>query len=219
MDTSETCATMIVHDGDEEAMMADMLNPSAAAPAVPTIQLVAGDEDAVPRTVPLQVAEMSTTIKNLLRDIADGAPDGESRTPDAPIPLSNISDRTLERVLKYCTHVVEMSDEEKEKETEKEKKEKERGAKKMGTTLKDSDTRTEWEKSFCEISTPDRIELTMAANYLHVEPLLDLMIKTLALTLEGKTPEEIREMYDIEDDLTEEEKKEIRRENGWKVDP
>jgi len=33
--------------------------------------------------------------------------------------------------------------------------------------------------------------------------------------IKGKTPEEIREMFNIEDDLTEEEKEQIRKENEW----
>jgi len=33
--------------------------------------------------------------------------------------------------------------------------------------------------------------------------------------IKGKTPEEIRNTFDIVDDLTEEEKEQIRKENEW----
>jgi len=45
-----------------------------------------------------------------------------------------------------------------------------------------------------------------AANYLDITGLLDLTCKTVANTIKGKTPEEIRSTFDIADDLTEEEK-------------
>ncbi|MBA0584051.1 hypothetical protein Gorai_014884 [Gossypium raimondii] len=49
-------------------------------------------------------------------------------------------------------------------------------------------------------------ELTSAADSLQLKPLVDLTSRALARIIEGKAPEEIREIFHLPDDLTEEEK-------------
>lgn len=46
-------------------------------------------------------------------------------------------------------------------------------------------------------------ELTSAADSLQLKPLVDLTSWALARIIEGKTPEEIREIFNLPDDLTE----------------
>jgi hypothetical protein len=46
-------------------------------------------------------------------------------------------------------------------------------------------------------------ELTSAAESLQLKPLVDLTSCALARIIEGKTPEEIREIFHLPDDLTE----------------
>ncbi|KAL9264038.1 SKP1-like protein, partial [Drosera capensis] len=55
----------------------------------------------------------------------------------------------------------------------------------------------------------------LAANYLNIKGLLDLTCQTVADMIKGKTPEEIRTMFNIKNDFTPEEEEEIRRENQW----
>lgn len=57
-----------------------------------------------------------------------------------------------------------------------------------------------------------------AANYLDIKNLIDLTCQTLANMMIGKSPEEIRQMYNIENDFTPEEEEEIRKENRWAFD-
>ena len=54
-----------------------------------------------------------------------------------------------------------------------------------------------------------------AANYLNIKTLLDLTCKTVADMIKGKTPEEIRAHFNIQNDFTPEEEEEVRRENAW----
>lgn len=46
-------------------------------------------------------------------------------------------------------------------------------------------------------------ELTSAADSLELKPLVDLTSRALARMIEGKTPEEIRDIFHLPDDLTE----------------
>ncbi|XP_028769268.1 SKP1-like protein 21 isoform X2 [Neltuma alba] len=56
------------------------------------------------------------------------------------------------------------------------------------------------------MDTKKLCELTSAADSLQLKPLVDLTSRALARIIEGKTPEEIREIFHLPDDLTEEEK-------------
>jgi len=57
--------------------------------------------------------------------------------------------------------------------------------------------------------------LLQAANYLDIKPLLDVGCKTVANMIKGKSPEEIRKTFNIQNDFTPEEEEQIRRENEW----
>ncbi|XP_056688263.1 SKP1-like protein 20 [Spinacia oleracea] len=58
-------------------------------------------------------------------------------------------------------------------------------------------------------------DLILAANYLDIKSWLDLNYQTVADMIKGKTPEEIRKIFHIKNDFTEEEEAEIRKENQW----
>jgi S-phase kinase-associated protein 1 len=59
---------------------------------------------------------------------------------------------------------------------------------------------------------------SQAANYLDIKALLDLGCKTVANMIKGKSPEEIRKTFNIQNDFTPEEEEQIRRENEWAED-
>lgn len=79
-------------------------------------------------------------------------------------------------------------------------------------------------------------EIILAANYLDIEPLLfvlsplvspvlsltaldsDVGCKTVANMIKGKQPEEIRKLFNIQNDFTPEEEAQIRKENEWAED-
>ncbi|CAH8266586.1 unnamed protein product [Arabidopsis lyrata] len=112
------------------------------------------------------------------------------------IPLQNVTGDILSMVIEYCkTHV----DEEESEEAQ--------------TKLKTWDE--EFMKKF-DIKT--LLQIILAANYLNVKGLLDLVSQTIADTIKDYTPEQIREVFGVENDYTEEEEAEVRKENAWAFD-
>lgn len=68
-----------------------------------------------------------------------------------------------------------------------------------------------FDERFIRMDTKRLCELTSAADSLQLKPLVDLTSRAVARIIEGKTPEEIRETFQLPDDLTEEEKLEPLR--------
>ena len=76
----------------------------------------------------------------------------------------------------------------------------------------------EWYANFVQVEQEILFELILAANYMHIQPLLDLTCATVASMIKGKTPEEIRRTFNIVNDFTPEEEAQIREENKWVED-
>ncbi|XP_054784229.1 SKP1-like protein 21 [Prosopis cineraria] len=66
--------------------------------------------------------------------------------------------------------------------------------------------RKSFDEKFVRMDSKKLCELTSAADSLQLKPLVDLTSRALARIIEGKAPEEIREIFHLPDDLTEEEK-------------
>ncbi|KAE9464850.1 hypothetical protein C3L33_03234, partial [Rhododendron williamsianum] len=65
-----------------------------------------------------------------------------------------------------------------------------------------SEERKSFDEKFVRLDTKKLCELTSAADSLQLRPLVDLTSRALARMIEGKTPEEIRETFNLPDDLT-----------------
>ncbi|CAE6076069.1 unnamed protein product [Arabidopsis arenosa] len=114
----------------------------------------------------------------------------EDKCADNGIPLPNVTSKILLLVIEYCKkHVFESNEEEDLKK---------------------------WDTEFMKKMKQSIVfDVMMAANYLNIQSLIDLTCKTVAGFLSGKTPEEIRAYFKIENDFTPEEEAEILRENQW----
>ena len=87
--------------------------------------------------------------------------------------------------------------------------------------LKSSNMRdivSEWDANFIAIPTEELMDLIVAANFLLIQPLLDVACAKVASMIKGRTPEEIRSAFNIESDFTPEEEAKIREENKWAVE-
>lgn len=116
------------------------------------------------------------------------------------IPLPNVKSPILAKVIEFCRHYKE------DPMTEIEK------------PLKSSDMQTvvqQWYADYVNLEQETLFELILAANYMDVKPLLDLTCATVASMIKGKKPEEIRKLFNIENDFTPEEEAQVREENKW----
>ena len=70
----------------------------------------------------------------------------------------------------------------------------------------DKDKRTDdissWDSDFLQLEKGTIFDLILAANYFDFKRLLDATCKTVANMLKGKTPEEIRDTFNIKNDLS-----------------
>ncbi|CAD5218901.1 unnamed protein product [Bursaphelenchus okinawaensis] len=74
---------------------------------------------------------------------------------------------------------------------------------------------TEFEKKFLDQPVEELEQIIMAASYLDISSLYLYSCQAVAAKLKGRTPEEIRALLGLPDDLTEEEKHNIRQKNVW----
>uniref|UniRef100_A0A1J3ESZ9 SKP1-like protein n=1 Tax=Noccaea caerulescens TaxID=107243 RepID=A0A1J3ESZ9_NOCCA len=135
------------------------------------------------------VANESQTVKHMIED--DCAGDG--------IPLPNVTSPILAKVIEYCKKHVEAAAE---------------GDKDIYGAAEDN-TLKDWDAEFVKVDQNTLFDLILAANYLNIAGLLDLTCQTVADMMRGKTPEQMREHFNIKNDYTPEEEAEIRKENQW----
>ncbi|CAM9633577.1 unnamed protein product, partial [Phaeothamnion confervicola] len=158
-----------------------------------TVNLVSQEGDNF--EVPVGVATMSELVKTMI----DGKPHQES-AEKTEIPLPNVKNNVLSKVIEFCHHHREdpMMDIEK--------------------PLKSANMHEvvqEWYANFVQVEQELLFELILAANYMDIKALLDLTCATVASMIKGKTPEEIRKTFNICNDFTPEEEAQVREENKW----
>ncbi|EPY43508.1 S-phase kinase-associated protein 1 [Angomonas deanei] len=127
---------------------------------------------------------------------------------DAIIPIPNVSGRTLRLVLEYMEYHTNNP------------------ADPIDKPLKSSieSLLCEWDNNYLyhkllkdhdETQHEVLIDVIMAANFLNVKDLLDLTCACVASMIRGKSAEEIRTLFNIENDFSREEAEKIREENRW----
>ncbi|XP_065866529.1 SKP1-like protein 4 [Euphorbia lathyris] len=128
----------------------------------------------------------------LLSKIIKQAIELDDHCADSPILLSNITGPVLDMVIRYCTEQLKNPEEHTDNKTN--------------------------HANFVKEVTQDQnmlFDLILAADYLEINSLLDLLCKAVADMMKGKSVEQIREIFNIKNNYTEEEIEEIKRENSW----
>jgi S-phase kinase-associated protein 1 len=77
------------------------------------------------------------------------------------------------------------------------------------------DVVSEWEHNFVDVNHEAMFDLMQAANYLDIKSMLSLVCAKAASMIKGKSPQEIREMFNIENDFSPEEEAALIEENKW----
>tara|TARA_B100000674_G_scaffold489564_2_gene503760 strand:- start:286 stop:783 length:498 start_codon:yes stop_codon:yes gene_type:complete len=118
------------------------------------------------------------------------------------IPLPNVNSSSLEKIIEFCNHYTENND---FNEIEKPLR-----------SSKMEDVIPPWYASFVDSMEMELLfEVVKGANYMAIKPLLDLCCAKIASMIKGKSPEEIRETFGIENDFTPEEEARLREEHKW----
>ncbi|XP_058182049.1 SKP1-like protein 1 [Rhododendron vialii] len=112
----------------------------------------------------------------------------EDNCASSTIPVPNVDGKTLAMVMEYCQ--------------------------KHADSESDSDLKT-YDTEFLDVDQAVLYRLIMAANYLDVRELLDSICQKVADMIKGKTPEQIRKTFNIDNDFTPEEEEEVRKANAW----
>ena len=107
---------------------------------------------------------------------------------------------TLKKIVEYMTHYSDSKPPEIEKPLR---------SNKMDQVV------PEWDAEFVDLPQPALFELILGANYMDVKPLLDLSCAKVASMIKGRSVEEIRKTFHIENDFTPEEEAQVRDENKW----
>ena len=78
-----------------------------------------------------------------------------------------------------------------------------------------SDVVSEWFANFVNLDQEVLFELILAANFMDIKSLLELSCAKVASLIKGKTIQETRKFFNIENDFTPEEEAQIMDENRW----
>jgi S-phase kinase-associated protein 1 len=133
-----------------------------------------------------KVAMMSKLVKDTTDDDEDEEDDGETKE----IPLPNVTAPVLKKVIEYCQHYQE------EPMTP------------IQTPLKSStldELVQSWYATFVKVDRNMLFDLVAAANFMDIKPLLDLTCLAVSILIKGKSAAELRQMFNISNELSAEE--------------
>mmetsp|Transcript_1810 Transcript_1810/g.2415 ORF Transcript_1810/g.2415 Transcript_1810/m.2415 type:complete len:172 (+) Transcript_1810:120-635(+) len=154
------------------------------------INLVSKEGDAI--EVSFEVAKLS----KLVEESCDDEP-GENISD---IPLPNVKTAVLTKIVEYCQHY------------------KADPMNNITTPLpstKIEEIVQKWYADFVKVENVMLFELVTASNYMNIQPLLDLTCLAVAVMIKGKSPEEIRSIFNISNEFSPEEEAAVQEENKW----
>ena len=144
--------------------------------------------------VTVEINERAAVRSKLVKNNMDLYPDQDE------IPINEVKGSTLKLIKTYLEHY--------EKEEPKKIKE-------PLISTNYSECVDKFDFDFINIPLEELYELTVAANYMEIIPLLHLCCSKIASFCQGKTTEEMRTFFGIENDFTKEEEDELREESKW----
>ena len=159
--------------------------------------------------VELEVAKMSNLVANTLDDDVEEDDDDDDDNDDTgndDIFIPKVETAILKKTIEFCKHY---------------KHNEEMTA--IQTPLQSSkieDVVQEWYADFCKTEDETVLfQLVSAANFMDIEPLLDLSCFAVATKLKGKSETEIRRIFNMSENRSAAENHEIQVENEWTNKP
>ena len=138
-----------------------------------------------------KAAELSELLKSAMSDYPK----------ETTFTLNELDEKNGELIKEYLTHYNGESPKEIEKPI---------------TSNEMKNLTDEWSSSFIDkLSVEDLSNLTVAANYMGINSLLDLCCAKVATLCKDKNEDEIFKMFNITETFSEEEKNKIKNENKW----
>ncbi|KAJ2772987.1 hypothetical protein IWQ56_000826 [Coemansia nantahalensis] len=148
------------------------------------------------------IIEQSGTIRNILTDVG---------ATDKPIPVPNVSGHTLGRIIEYCRH--HRSDPSRRRPRAPLQPDETNASE--AVTRQAISQMDDFDHDFCRVDQGTLFDLILAANYLDIPPLLDLVGYTVASKMKGKSIQELRDTFGVKNDFTPEEEQQALNDNAW----
>ncbi|KAJ2033853.1 hypothetical protein H4S03_005372 [Coemansia sp. S3946] len=130
---------------------------------------------------------MSTLIKDIVTDLG---------VTSEPIPLPNVTGEILVEIVRYCRY----------------HKDDARLSSSVPDILQDDSLIEAWDRKFMLMNDSKMLRVISAADYLNIEPLVDLGCLAIAKIIRTLSVKEIRERYNVVDDFTPEQREQIKKE-------
>jgi S-phase kinase-associated protein 1 len=152
------------------------------------ITLVSSDGDKV------QISEKAARRSQLIKGIIDDYPD------DPEVPLHNVKSDILQKIVLYLENYKDSEPKEIEKPL---------------PSNNYNECIDAWDYQFIDLELDVIFQIILAANYMDIKPLMELASSKVASIIKGKSPEEIRKTFNIQNDFTPEEEAQLIEENQW----
>ncbi len=135
-------------------------------------------KDGIIVSVPMSIAKISLTIKNMLEDLGDVIGEGQDNT----IPIPNVNGIILAKIYTFCDYIHNNPSE----------------LENLQTWLDDKTFTFQLAKWFNEYLNVDQqitFEVILGANFLDIQSLLNMQCKHVAGIIRNKTPDELRTLF------------------------
>ncbi len=135
-------------------------------------------KDGVNVSIPLDVAKVSITIKNMLEDLGEIVEMGEENS----IPIPAVDGAILTKIFEFCEYIHNNPTE----------------LENLKTWLDDK-TFTfplpTWFNEYLNVDQKTMFEIILGANFLDIQSLLNMECKHVANIIRNKTPDELRSLF------------------------
>ena len=138
-----------------------------------------------------KAAELSDLLKNSINDYPN----------EVSFPMEELEEKIGEKIKEYLTHFNGVAPPEIEKPL---------------TQNEMKNVTDDWSAGFIDkLSIDELVNLTVAANFMGINSLLDLCCAKIASMCKDKSEDEIFKNFGINEPFTEEDKRKIKEENKW----